>query len=245
MALSSINVSNTSSYEVNNTLFSINLYSTENSSEQEEVDLKNNHSTINISDCVDRIRKKYNLSYNLLMARVEYTETLNNASISIDPRKNEIVSAARSLNFHLLDTYTNVVYNITTECDNESILVKIPFPKNTKINIFQARKFQLKNINILNEIDPFYINRCFTYFDETNRMIELTLGERKAIYYKNQIVLCSPGCIFKGFDKNYFIICDCKNVTNIAANVLSVTSNSLSSLNYDIALCINVFFNVK
>ena len=236
MASSTIEVSNTTSFEVVTPLYSIQLYSNNNSSEQENNDIKNNLTSLNISSCQDKITKKYNLSY-LLIAKVGYSETLNNASTLLVPNNTNIISAGSSVNFRLFNPNTKEEYNISEECNSVPSFIKISLPSVNKINAVISRRLQKDGVNILNQSDSFYVNRCHIYTNDSNSNIQLTIRERKNTYFKNQTISCSEGCIFNGFDINNYMICQCVNTKDISANVVRSAAIVFGSLNYDIALC--------
>ena len=79
-------------------------------------------------------------------------------------------------------------YNLTLECPNTLVTVKIPLPLNTMINATLARKFQSIGIDILNQTDTFFSDRCLTFISDTN--VQLTIRQRKSNFFPN--VYLSP-----------------------------------------------------
>ena len=240
MALLPNKDSNNTSFEIVTPFCSIQLYTNNNSSEQEMKDIENNLTTLNISSCEDFIRKKYNLSKNLFIAKVGYSEILNNASTLLDSNNTNIISAGSSVNFRMFNPDTKMEYNISQECNDIEMSIKIPLPKYNRINPVQSMTFTQMGIDINNQNDSFYVDRCKNYPPKNNDNIQLTIRERKTSFYKNQTISCSAGCLFKGIDDNKYMICECINTENVSSNVLGEAAIALSSINYEIALCSNI-----
>ena len=112
MALSLIGNSNTSSFEYVTSSSSIQLYYNYNSSEQEKKDIKNNIINIDISSCQNKIRKKYNISSPLQIAKVGYSEALNNAYTYLDSTNPNLVSSGSSVNFRVFNPDTKNEYDL-------------------------------------------------------------------------------------------------------------------------------------
>ena len=216
----------------------IQLYPSTNITAQQDSDVKNNLPTIDNSDCENLIRKNHNITKHLFIQKVSYSGNLNNASLSLKGSNTttDIQAAGSSVTFRMFNPDTKIEYNITNECANLTVTVKIPLPKNSKIDPIMARKFRKSGINILNQSDSFFNNRCKTYINETTGLL-LTIGERKSLFFKNQTSSCSPGCNFEGMDKNNYSICNCKKSSAITANVLSVAFEAFTSINFNIVLC--------
>lgn len=237
MAMSAMNSNSTSPVNIVSDSFSISLYSNNNAADQEALAVRMNLPTIDNSGCEDLIRKKYNITRHLFIQKVDYSEKLNNASSSLNKNNTDMVSAGSSVSFRMFNPYTKQEYNVSQECANVSVAIKIPLPTKTMINPKLARKFQSTGVNIVNQSDQFYVDRCKIYINESTGIL-LTLGERKTNFYPNQTSACSPGCSFEGFDTNNYMICNCKKSTSLTANVMKSALEAFTSLNFDVVLCL-------
>ena len=231
MALSAMNDNTTASINQVNPSFSIQLFSNKNASAQLEFDLNNSLPTIDMTLCENTIRKKYNITKHLFIQKLTYSESLNNSTTLINDSIKNVASAGSSVSFRMFDPDNNhTEFNVTELCGNISLSVKIPLPKDSKISPILARRFQKTGVNLLNQTDSFYVNRCHIYSNESNGL-QLTIRERKSLFYKNQSSSCSNGCDFGGFDINNYMICNYLKSKSISANVLSESFEVLGSLN--------------
>jgi hypothetical protein len=104
-----------------------------------------------------------------------------------------------------------------------------------ELNFYQ--KMIKLGVDVYNPQSPVYNSRCFSIIDPDTGG-DTTLNFRRLNYFRNRVVVCSEGCIYKGIDANNYIICDCQG-SNIQATAKFVPAalDKISNFNLDIFNC--------
>jgi len=96
----------------------------------------------------------------------------------------------------------------------------MPLQDNQNINLNKNPLKELVNdyhVNVLNESDPFYTDRCFVY--KINGT-DIPLNSRRSKIFPNVTSTCGQGCDYKGIDSNGFMDCNCHNPTKCSSGDL-------------------------
>jgi hypothetical protein len=103
-------------------------------------------------------------------------------------------------------------------------------------NVSEIKFFLNKGIDLFNENNPFFNDRCSEGYYPYNK--QYTLKERRQNYLMNQTISCTPGCDYGGLDDNGNIMCSCNNTYNsINISILPAHRNSVTTLNWDVIGC--------
>ena len=193
-----------------------------------KISLDYNNTLVDLSKCKSFL-ENINLSDFLYITKLEYDE-------SMFPTNNQTKAKGNLVTYYLTDTKTGEDIELKNYCGNEPILIKFPIPQNT--NIYSNKEtiftFQEKGINLLDNKNEFYTDRCFLLKNSNG----LTLKERMMHYFNNETANCSPGCKYLGLDSFSRIICQCDNsTTEISISINTAFILSVSTLNYDVIMC--------
>lgn len=220
--------------------FKVQVYSSFEEIEINQLALSNNMSIIDFKACEDKIRSNYNIPSNtsLLIKKTDLSSKITS----------NITSGVSNLNS---PSVVIKVYNpLTMEeidfkkiCYETQITFKIP-TNSDKINITKYAEFlKLYAINIYDPNDPFYNDICFAYNDTQG---DMTLSDRRSLINQGVQVQCGdPKCNFTGFDQNYYAICKCFSVSEVQSdlNYGDVFLGTLEQSNFQLFLCYNKVFD--
>ena len=190
----------------------------------------NNTSILDISECENLLKEKYNISKNenLTLFKIDYYYD-NSSSPIIDYK------------LYFKDKLLNISY-----CDDISIKIMI------KINL-DDYNLDLNKINdaLNSNYDAFdsnseFFNDVCSKFSNSNGT-DVPINDRKKDYYAN-ISFCQEGCKYDGFDKIKNIVkCLCNNkIKNEKSNKFNENINNLfSNSNLKVLKCFNLLKNLK
>ena len=162
----------------------INIIFQLTSSNNQKIKEYKNLSSINLGECENILKEKYNITKNisLLIFKIDYKiEELNIPIIKFE------------------------VFN---PINKEQL--NLDFCKEKKINFDIDIPVSIKEDNLF-KYDPngdYYNNICFTY--SSDKGADIILKDRKKEYNKNNMSLCEKNCNFKGYNqKTKKAICEC------------------------------------
>ena len=143
-----------------------------------------NLSSINLGECENILKEKYNITKNisLLLFKIDYK--------------------IKELNIPIIK------FEVFNPINKEQL--NLDFCKEKKINFDIDIPVSIKEDNLF-KYDPngdYYNNICFTY--SSDKGADIILKDRKKEYNKNNMSLCEKNCNFKGYNqKTKKAICEC------------------------------------
>ena len=183
-----------------------------------------NISTIDLGECENILKTKYNLSKDdsLIIVKTDIkSEDLSSTYVQYEIY-NPNTLAQLDLNF----------------CNEVKITVNVPVNLDSDtLSIYDS--LSESGYNLFDSEDDFYNDICSTYTSANGT--NMTLEDRKKEMYSvsGNITMCQSGCIFESYDKKTKkakCVCDVQcestetNVTNINFNKDSIASSFLSTL---------------
>jgi hypothetical protein len=151
---------------------------------------KNNNITIIDQDnCVGMLKAAYNLTKDLLIVKSQ--EKINRSTI-VD------------IEYYNPDTKYKLDKG---KCEEGTVSLNIPFTMNA-VEKQRYNMMRQAGIDILNPDDPAFTTTCFTFVDpETD--YDTTLNLRLDKYYSNNTPCAVNGCLYKKFNDDGYIQCEC------------------------------------
>ena len=160
---------------------------------------------IDFGNCIEYVKKKYNITDDLLVLIIErYSD---GKSIIL---------------YSLYDPITGYKLDTTNLCDKETIKIEenvIATLNTTDINLNNLLKLTEQNIDLFNKSSSFYNDICF-HFESPNGK-DITLRDRILDYYPN-ITLCNEGCFYEGVNlTSMMALCQCKFTELLSGKIFS------------------------
>ena len=221
-------------------------YSSENISvnlfKSSEVPGQFNLSTIDLGECEDVLKEKYNITSkeDLLIAQLDRYNT--------DNPTNEVEFMVYTQDGKRLDMSYCQGTNIDLSCPLKLGML------NLSLSVEEIQQFQDKGIDVFDPECDFFNDKCFN-FTSFDSGTDVTLGDRKNKYYQN-VSLCSEGCTYEGINLvSMQVSCKCngssveenntKITTSFGKNVYNKFSNVISKSNLSVIKCYHIVFDVK
>ena len=203
----------------NNTLYQIT-----SSFNQKNINYQN-ISSIDLGECEEIIKEKYDISKNesLLIFKIE-----RNIEGLLIP----------FIEYEIFNKKTKEKLNLN-ECKNSDINITINIPVSINENILY--KYDLNN--------SYYNDICNIGFEENG--VDITLYDRKNEYINNNMFLCTINCIFIGYNKsNKIATCLCHAQSGIILfgdidiyQILTSLNNTKSKNNLKVMECYKLLFS--
>ena len=183
-----------------------------------------NISTIQLGDCENILKDKYNISeeQTLIILKIDYYE-----EGSLTP----IVEY-------------EIFHPITKEALN------LEYCNETKINLLIPATIDESNLLKYNSSSEYYTNKC--YPTTSANSTDITLDDRKNEYINNNLSLCESNCDYNGYDiKNKKVLCECEvkdkfdfisDISIDKTKLLEKFKNFSENLNLHVVLCYYIFF---
>jgi hypothetical protein len=143
----------------------------------------------------------------------------------------------------------------STACDNTSISFNLPITLpvargqrilqsinkililNLNDELLYYQKMIKMGIDIYNPQNPVFSSRCYSFIDP-DKGGDTSINYRRTTYFKNRVIVCTEGCVYKGIDSNNYIVCTCQGSNNnVAAKFIPGSLSLVSNLNLDIFKC--------
>ena len=200
-------------------------------------DINNNLTKINLGECENLLRKEYNISVN---------ETLYIEKIDIFNEENETPKVKYDVYCKLFGT--NLIKLNLTVCTNTKILISIP------INISEFPD-NLDNLDIYNSNSGYYNDICYTTTSEDGT--DITLGDRQSNYIDKGKQICQEDCIFTKYDytiSQAICSCDVKESSSSVKDLMTIDKmkialknfkNIKNLININFLVCYKKLFNIK
>ncbi len=187
---------------------------------------------VDLGDCYQKIKKKYNISDNLIIAII----VQRNSGL-----KYPIISS-----FSVYSPYKGIKLNIDI-CQNENLNVQedIAMKISDKHQFSYVHYLSQQNIDVFNSSSDFYTDLCYFFNSPVKK--DVALKDRIKLFFPN-ITLCENGCRIKGINATSMKAeCECKLNNLINNNILSNNAwyqsqigeieELLSKINIDILKC--------
>lgn len=199
----------------------------------------NNHSKfdnlteISIDDCIDIIKKKYNIpdDESILIGQVE---TPNEDRQTSTPYFSFYTKDGEKI---ILDEKCNIT--LSKPIDENDLTLE-------KDYIIELGE---KGIDVFNSKDDFFHDTCYN-FSSKNTSMDVILKDRQNHYFQN-ISICEENCEYSGMNYDlFYATCLCQGVDvgssdSIGKQVFSLFEDTLISSNYKVIICYNVVFSVE
>lgn len=212
--------------------FTVQIYNNSQTfNEKNNLQIKNGLSIVEFDSCALELKKFYNFTSDVLIAKIDYDPKLV-AKASIG---DVVIKYYSPLTGELLP-FENI-------CKNNTFKIKFPI-KDIEIDKDEYEKFISDGFNIYDSNSDFYSSRCRPLVNKTSEG-DITIGERIENIYKNISFSCGDKCLFNEIDVNNYTVCDCIKTANSKAFVEKIVFSKLSLYNIDIITCYKNFTWVK
>ena len=163
--------------KTNNVLYQITSSYNQNNKKYSDI------SSIELGDCEEILKEKYNISNNdtLIILKVEYSQ--------------------EGLLFPIIEY--ELFHPITKEKLN------LDYCSDTKINLLIPVSIDEENLDKYNTSSDYYNNKCSP--STTQNSTDITLKDRAIEYINNNLSLCEINCEYSGYDSKYKKVkCNCQ-----------------------------------
>jgi hypothetical protein len=214
--------------------FSVFMYKANQSDNATTLSIHNSLSIMVSAECIKRLKQEYNIKddSDILFVGKNYNMSNSNKSIAFS------YDAYR---------YTDRLKLNTSICDDTEVTIKIPLNaatnNETQYNITLYKEMKKNGIDIFNQSDPFFTNRCIPFVDPITGA-DASLTYRRENYYQTQQPICvGLVCNFTGINDFDYLECECKgfdssdNISNVVVEFLMI---SIGDINIDIVKCFNL-----
>ena len=190
-----------------------------------------NSTYIDLGECVDILREKYNLSSD---------EIITILQIEIDVVNEKVLT--NQIEYILFDEEKNKLD--LSFCRGISISVIYKIRNNTFLDKEKINYFSDLNIDILNKDDPFFNDICYPYSD---KKADLILKDRVNDIYQN-FSICEDNCEYKHLNmESNSVNCSCEIKTEINIKkkmpvFYKIMENSFKDSNFEVIKCFKLIF---
>jgi hypothetical protein len=212
---------------IGDTFISSQIYNSNRSEESDKKAIENNFPVVKLNDCVDKVKNDNNISKDQKL-------NISKTQINSDGVKQV------GIGFHAPETSTKLD---TSACNGATIKFPMDGDKNNAINMTRYNEFRNESIDIYDPNDPIFTSRCYPF---SLNGYDTTINMRRRYLYPNNTVACSNGCMYKGFDENNYIQCDCPSLSDSNIYTTHFIKDALEmydGLNTDIVECAGRAFN--
>ena len=208
--------------------------------------IKNGISGLDLGDCIEELKGKYNISENEDLIVVE-TETKEDKS---DKNNNkDSIDIGKDVKVTITDINGNILN--MSYCQNDIKVMKY-IGDNNEININTAEDFAEKGVDVFNASDEFFNDKC-KYYDHD---VDIIIKDRREDIFQN-VNFCGDKCAYNGMNYSLNIaICSCDSTSlqeddeendeklNLH-NFANSFKSEIFSFNYDVIKCFNLVYNLK
>ena len=181
----------------------------------------NQFSRIDLGECEDILREKYNLSKNISLIILKYEKMTN-------------ISSERNLQYEVYESLNKKKLDLSL-CQNIAINIYVPAILSEKLtdlyNELQDLGYDLFDIN-----NKFYQDICTPYKSQNGT--DVLLSDRIDYYFNNDETQCQPNCQFSDYSiETEDLKCECNIVNseiNIEQNNKEIGSKSIYKSFYDV-----------
>ena len=193
-----------------------------------------NYSNIDLGDCENILKKKYNINKNLSLIMLEV---------------NYFVGNNIGVQYEVYHPITKEKLDLSY-CKNTKIIINAPiYLENYTVSLYNILSEQ--NYDLFNPNNSFYNDLCAVFTTENDT--DILLSDRKQDYYNNSLELCEENCEYEKYDsENQKVQCSCdvKNGITDEKNIIFQINNLRESFfdfdsfsNIKIIKCYKVVFS--
>jgi hypothetical protein len=201
--------------------------------------INNNLTIVNPDECIQTLKKYYNTTDDFIISKTQFNSLLKSNS--------ESVSDSTLLRIYEYKTRTEVNMSL---CNDNNIAYKIHLNENIKssLNLTAFQQLSQSGIDVFNPNNTFFTSVCSPYVDN-NTAYDTTVNYRREHYFQNKSIECfGLDCQYEGIDKNFYIICNCKqgpqpSSPEVFDNTVDFFLQPLSQWNFEIITCYKVVFS--
>ena len=193
-----------------------------------------NYSYIDLGECENIIREKYNLNSN---------EIITILAFEINPLNEKVLG--NQIEYTIFDEKKRE-FNLSF-CQDESIIIDYKIINSSIINRELVSYFAEYNIDIFNKDDDFFNDQCYPFSLENKDII---LKDRINDIYQNYS-LCEDNCEYQSMDiESMYVKCKCPVKTEIDLEVkpptfYDIILDSFKDSNFGVIICYKEVFNLK
>jgi hypothetical protein len=222
-----------------NSLITTQISKTDDQSmeEQNKQAIDNRLSTLNITECTNKLKDYYHLPKNTSLILIKY---------DLDKSLSANLSQAigNSVSFDLYNPSTMKKLNVSL-CDSYEVQTPIADMRDLNKTLYQ--QFKNQSVDIFNPKDEAFTSRCSVVIDPDTGY-STTLNYRIKKYYQNKTINCGNGCSYKSMNDNDYVTCQCSGVTStdseIINNIGDFFINGFTNINVSVFICYKQVFNV-
>jgi hypothetical protein len=186
--------------------------------------ISNKFMIYNITECSIILKNYYNLTDDSIFLNSHYGEQLNTNDMN-----------SYKLSAFSYDKRTKLNLNL---CQNISIDVQMPINNKLKLNLTLYKDLIDKGIDIFNENDPAFTDRCFSY--KINGT-DTTVNWRRQNLLQSTAPLCiGIDCTFQSISDHNYLQCNCSGLSSDSEflnGMVDTLIESFSQLNLGIIFC--------
>jgi hypothetical protein len=237
-------ISATNKAQINNTLYGGDYMSVQYSSNiqyMKQTAKDNGLSTIDLTNCLNKLRNSYNLSSisKLVMEKWDMNTYLVNVSnINKDLASNYLSFSVYSAE---LDKKLD-----TSFCENETVPLQIPLKNVESINLPFYRKLANQSVDIFDPQNLAFTSRCGSIVD-SDIQADTSQNYRRTNYYQNKSLNCfGAQCNYYGIGEDNYVNCNCTSMNDEAEvnnDFLNIVLGAVTNFNFDVVACIKKAFS--
>ena len=217
-----------------------------------EEQIKNGISPVDLGNCIDELKKYYNISDNESLILVNMESKLENSNSD-----DKAINLGKNTEIDVYD-YSGRKLNISI-CKEEIKIMKL-IDDFTQIDINSAKSLSEQGVDVFNPKDEFFNNICHQY--ENTLGTDIILNDRRTDIYQN-VTFCQDGCSYNGVNYSLMVancLCDSSSLqvdnNNITRSEIDKEENTfksftksfienLFSFNFEVTKCYNLILNKK
>ena len=217
-----------------------------------EEQIKNGISPVDLGNCIDELKKYYNISDNENLILVNMESKIENSN-----NDDKAINLGKNTEIDVYD-YSGRKLNISI-CKEEIKIMKL-IDDFTQIDINSAKSLSEQGVDVFNPKDEFFNNICYQY--ENTLGTDIILNDRRTDIYQN-VTFCQDGCSYNGVNYSLMVancLCDSSSLQvdndNITRSEIDKEENTfksftksfienLFSFNFEVTKCYNLILNKK
>jgi hypothetical protein len=223
--VSNINITSNNTQLFGNTVFSGQIYKSNDNILSRDIALQNNLPIYNMTGCEAQLKKFYNLSEN---SEILYIASKTDGLMNNHSTTSYNILAYDNQSKHKLDL---------TLC-NKTSTVEMPLTESSAVNLTLYRDMKEQGVDLLNPNDPIFNDICISYNDNISGT---TLNWRRQNLYPQKIPMCVGfNCTYQGINEFNYVNCECSGLGSTSDILNMFSSNimeSLSEINIGIVSC--------
>ena len=196
--------------------------------------IKYNLSVVDFSNCELKLKEAYNISNNVsfIIKKIDFNSKLNLNYLNDSFGSN-------GTRFKIYNPIILELINASI-CNNITYNTKLALPD--QLNLPKYFSLSSNDMDLLNSSSKAFQSRCYPHIDPATDA-DTSLNYRRTNYYLNKTADCGENCIYLGLDKMNYTICNCKpNQIEVSSTFTYSVLDTISSINYDIIICYNIFW---